>query len=243
MSGGGAGPGGRGKGRSREPAPALELLRRIQTGDLNPRGLRPAERRVCVELLTGEGQSIHQIAMVLKSSERTIARDRREVREANAAVASPLFVAQTVGALIQSAQARAARLTRLASDVSLPGAVRVRAERGAWRTELEACRWLQSVGYLPLAAQPLRAHITHGLEGPGIEELSREVLEMEAAWSEVRPQDHATAAAMAALNRQLPGRADSAPAITPGSRTGSASGGGVGGDSGGSGGSGRTGGE
>lgn len=83
--------------------------------------------------------------------------------------------------------------------------MRVRAERGAWRTELETCRWLQSVGYLPVVAPALRAHVTHALDGLAVEDLSREVLEMEAAWREVRPQDQ-VAAAMSALRRQLPGQ-------------------------------------
>lgn len=190
--------------KPKELPPAAELLRRIQSGDLDPRNIRQEERHICVELLTAEGHSIHQIAMVLKASERTIARDRAEIRRSNAVVASPGLVAEMAGAIIQDAATGAARLTRMANDTSVSAAIRVRAERGAWRTKREMVMLLQSLGYLPTAAQSIRAHVTHGVQPLSAEAVAHEIEADEAIWREVRPEDEKTAAALASARRRLP---------------------------------------
>ena len=144
----------------------MSLVRKLHEGALAPSSVSTDSRLVCVEYLTNEGYSAEEIAEIFKVSSRTINRDRREIRESHAVVRDPALVGQQVGQLMQQADLAIQRLRRIGKESNCPAAVKVEAERGAWSVTREVVEALQSLGYLPTAAQELRADMTHHLGTP-----------------------------------------------------------------------------
>ena len=145
----------------------IAVIRDIQSGALAGRNLSPDDRRRCVEHLTAEGYSIAEIAEILGAAERTIARDRAAVREANALRAGPEFAGEMAGQLVRQAESGIARLRRVARERECPHATKVESERAAWSIARELIQCLQRLGYLPEAAQRVRAEVSAGLAGAG----------------------------------------------------------------------------
>ena len=92
--------------------PVLELIRQIKSGSLDPRQLAAAERQACVMHLSAEGLSGPEIVQVLKRSDRTIARDRKAIQEANALQQDPRFAGEMAGVLINEAEACISHIRR-----------------------------------------------------------------------------------------------------------------------------------
>ena len=104
--------------------PVLELIRQIKAGSLDPQNLAAAERQACVMHLSAEGLSVPEIGQVLKRSDRTIARDRRAIQEANALQQDPKFAGEMAGILLSEADACISRMRRAVRAVDTPAAVR-----------------------------------------------------------------------------------------------------------------------
>jgi DNA-binding CsgD family transcriptional regulator len=139
----------------------LTLLRQIQSGEMHPSSLAAADRQAVVEHLTAEGYSICEIAEILKTSERTIARDRKAIRDANAVARDPKMVELMVGQLMQEAQNCISRIRRAARDKEAGPAVRVDAEHRVYQIFSDLTTRLQSLGYLPSSTQKIKAELTH----------------------------------------------------------------------------------
>lgn len=173
-----------------EQPSVLSLIRRIQNGSLVAKTLSTPDRRSCVEHLTGEGYSAVEIAEVLKTSERTIFRDRRAIQEANAVRKDPKLVEQMVGRLMQDAELAISRIRRVVRDKQTPAVVKVDGERACWRITSELIQGLQSLGYLPTAAQQLQADLTHHLGAPqDAAALQAEIDRIQTLYIECRPDD------------------------------------------------------
>ena len=139
----------------------LDVLRKIQTGSLDPSQLAPGDRRVCVVHLSGEGYSVVEMAQVLKTSERTIARDRKAIQEANAIERSPQLAAQMVGKLMGEAELAISRIRRFTRDGKTPPATKVEGERACYQIVSDLFQRLQHAGYIPTAAQKISAQVLH----------------------------------------------------------------------------------
>lgn len=139
----------------------ITLIREIQSGGLAGRNLSSEDRRRCVEHLIAEGYSTVETAEILGVAERTIARDRAAIRAANAVDVDPDLAPQVVGQLFRHAEQSNARLRRLSRERDCPAAVRVDAERVNWLILSDLVRTLQRLGWLPTAAQQIRADLTH----------------------------------------------------------------------------------
>ncbi|MCC7193622.1 MAG: hypothetical protein IT444_12670 [Phycisphaeraceae bacterium] len=142
-----------------EPPGLLELIRKIHAGTVVPRTLTIEQRRACVEHLTGEGYTVVEMAQVLKVDERTIARDKVAIQQANAIEPSPQLVQQIVGRLASEAELCISRIRRVTRDKDTPAATKVEGERACFQILGALTHHLQSLGYMPTAAQRLSANV------------------------------------------------------------------------------------
>ncbi len=152
-----------------EQRSVIEMVRDIQSGGtLAASGnLGVEDRRACVEYLTAEGYSAQEIAALLRVSDRTVLRDRREVRAANAVARDPAMVEEMVGRLLTEGETVVSRLRRVSRDKRTPSAVKVQAEQASWQVLRDVVRTLQSLGYLPIATAKISADLTHRVGAPG----------------------------------------------------------------------------
>lgn len=139
----------------------LSLIRKIHSGSLDPHLINIDDRRRCVEHLSGEGYSTAEIAEVLKASERTIARDRSAIREANAMEQDPALVPEIVGHLVRQGELAVARIRRVTRDAATPPAARIDGEKACWTIARELVDALQRLGYLPIAATEIKGELMH----------------------------------------------------------------------------------
>lgn len=160
----------------KEPGGVLATIRRIKSGSLAPANLGAADRRHCVGYLSAEGVSVPEMAEMLGVSERTIARDRRAIIEANAIDPDPKLAGQVAGRLLVEAEHCIGRIRRTTREKDAPHAVRVEGERQVFSILSELTQRLQSLGYLPEAARRVEADVAHRGGGmPTVEELTLEL--------------------------------------------------------------------
>ena len=150
---------------------ALMLLREIKAGNLNPKSIRPADRRVLVSLLMAEGQSTADMAHLLDVSDKTIERDKRAIREENAIGKDPKFVEQMVGRLVGEAETCTQRIRKALRERDATVADKVDGEHRCFQILDELAERLQGLGYLPTAAQRLEAELVDQ-RGQGLPTLS-----------------------------------------------------------------------
>ncbi len=153
----------------------LDMLKEIQAGRVDPKSITPEDRVQLVNYLLADGYSTAEMAEILKVSERTIERDRQAIRETNALERDPRLVAQTVGHLVSEAGLAIQRIRKAARDKSVSPTVKVDAEHRCYQITSDFIQRLQSLGYLPMAAQRLEADLTHHVdEVPDLATLHKE---------------------------------------------------------------------
>ncbi len=158
----------------------LSIIRGLQNRTVSPKSLSIDDRRACVEHLTGEGYSIVEIAEILRVSERTIARDRKAIQEANAIERDPELADQIVGRLGREADLAISHIRRVAREKKTPASVKVDAEHRCYQVFSDYVQRLQRLGYLPTAAHEIRADLTHHVdEPPGFDEMLTEIGQLE----------------------------------------------------------------
>lgn len=179
---------------SEEGRSVIEIIRDIKATSLDPKSLSPEDRRACVMHLSTEGLTVPEIAQVLKVSDRTIARDRKAIQESNAIWHDPHLAGQFAGRVVAEADACIARIRRATRDKGAPHAVKVEGERACFEIVNKATLCLQSLGYLPSAAQQIKADLTHHLGEPlSIKAIQTEAkrleqIECEIVDSEAKPE-------------------------------------------------------
>lgn len=149
------------KAGAAEDTSVLSLLRQIQSGVVHPANLTAETRQSVVEHLSAEGYSLSEIAEILKTSERTVARDRKSIRQANAVTRDPAMIEQMVGQLLNEAQNCICRIRRAARDKEAAPAIRIDAEHRVYLILSDLTQRLQGLGYLPSAGQRIKADVTH----------------------------------------------------------------------------------
>lgn len=187
-----------------EPLSPITLLRELQNGSRAPAMLSPDSRRACVEHLTSEGYSASETSEVLKVSMRTVYRDLAELRETNAIHRDPTLIDQFVGELVQQARQSISRLRRITRERDCPHATRVEAERNAWTVAREMTETLQRLGFLPTAAQEIRADLTHRMDAPpSFDELHSQIETLELVLQQAGGSDPEPLAGLGALKQEL----------------------------------------
>ena len=154
----------------------ISLLQKIQAGTVDPKCIRPADRRLIVNHMIGEGYSTADMAQILKVSDRSIERDKKAIREANALSAGPELVEQMVGRLVCEADLSIQRIRKAARDKETSPAVRIDAEHRCYLIVSDKTARLQSLGYLPIATPRLQADFTHSIgQIPDVSQLQTEL--------------------------------------------------------------------
>lgn len=139
----------------------LETIREIKSSIFDPKRLSPEDRQACVMHLGLEGLSVPEIAQVMKVSDRTVARDRKAIQEVNAIEHDPKLAGQFAGRLATEAEACINRIRRVTRDKETPPGVKVEGERSCFEILDKLTQRLQSLGFIPTAAQQIQADLTH----------------------------------------------------------------------------------
>ena len=141
----------------------ISLLQKIRTRTIDPNSIRLPERHLIVSYLMADGYGTAEIAQILNVSDRTIERDKKAIREANAIATDPELAEQVVGRLVLEADLSIQRIRKAVRDTDTPPAVKVDAEHRCFQIISEMTKSLQSLGYLPSASTKLQAEITHNI--------------------------------------------------------------------------------
>ena len=168
----------------------LSLLQKIQAGVMDPKCIRPAERRLIVSYLMADGYSTADMAQILKVSDRSIERDKKAIRETNALAADPGLVEQMVGRLVCEADLSIQRIRKAARDKDTSPAVRIDAEHRCYQIASDMVSSLQRLGYLPTATARLQADITHSIgQIPELPQLDMEAQRLMQLTGEIQGTD------------------------------------------------------
>ena len=133
-----------------EDKPVIKILREISEGKIKGDDLDQDIRQECVEYLwQTEGYSSVAIANALHVSERTIKRDKGEIKQRNAQKPSAEYALEVIGELLQKATSAHEHLMRLSH--SSEGSVQEKSQAAfyVWKVIHEQTKLLQSLGYLP----------------------------------------------------------------------------------------------
>jgi hypothetical protein len=145
-----------------ESEPVLTLIKQIKENRIDPVVLSAEDRRRCVDVLWSEGYTVAETAQILKRGERTIYRDRSDLRAAHALHVHPQFAAQMAGELMRQAEGSASRLRRIAREPGASAMERSMAENFAFKVFTEMIDRLQSLGYLPRVPTNVVAQVVGG---------------------------------------------------------------------------------
>ena len=154
----------------------FDILQGIKKGTTDPASLLPNQRKLLVSFLVAEGQSTTEIAPLIKVSDRTIERDKKNIREENALSRDPKLANIIAGRLVDEAQVCIQRIRKFQRDSNCPPAAKIEGEKGCFHIVDSLAERLQSMGYLPTAAKKLEADLTHHMENT----LSLDEIESEA---------------------------------------------------------------
>lgn len=140
----------------------LEIIKKIHEGVIKGEALSQDIRQECVEYLWQiEGYSIVAIANALNVSERTIKRDKNEIRKKNAQKPSTDYALETLGELIHKATAAHEHLIRISRSSGGSIQEKSQATYYAWKAVAEQMKLLQSLGYLPERPMQIEENIYH----------------------------------------------------------------------------------
>ena len=168
----------------------LSLLQKIQAGTVEPKCIRPAERRLIVSYLMADGYCTADMAQILKVSDRSIERDKKAIRQTNALAADPELVEQMAGRLVCEAELSIQRIRKTARDKNTPQAVRIEAEHRCYQIVSDMITSLQHLGYLPMATARLQADFTHNIgQIPDYSQMQMEVQRLKQITGETKGTD------------------------------------------------------
>ena len=168
----------------------LSLLQKIQAGAVDPKCIRPAERRLIVSYLMSDGYCTADMAQILKVSDRSIERDKKAIREANILAAEPELVEQIAGRLVCEANLSIQRIRKATRDKKTKTAVKIDAEHRCYQIVSDMICSLQRLGYLPIATARLQADFTHNIgEIPALTQMQAEVQRLKQITGEVQKTD------------------------------------------------------
>lgn len=146
---------------SKEEVPVYKILKQIKDGVLQAKELPKEARQDCVEVLTLEGYSVPSIAQLLDRSEKTVKRDLEEIWQRNSKRPTPEIVLQLIAEMVGKSESQQAHLMRVARSNEGSVQERINAERLAWEIKNQTVERLQSLGYMPTAAQKIVGDVYH----------------------------------------------------------------------------------
>lgn len=161
-----------------EERSAIDILRLIKSQEVDAKTLKPDDRRTCVVHLLGEGLSTSEIAHLLRCHDRTIERDRRDIRESNSLRVDPGFADRVAGELMTEGDMTISRIRRAARDAGAGPGDRIAAEKSCFEIRCQLIDRLQSLGYLPNAARKTELSIRTDGNALSNLDLSQEINQM-----------------------------------------------------------------
>jgi hypothetical protein len=154
----------------------LSIIRAIKSGETDARKLSKDQRQACVEHMWGEGLGVPEMADVLKTSERTIHRDKADIQDRNALEHSPRLTAVMAGRLCQEAEICVSRIRRACRDKGVRPEAKIDAEHKCFQIHYDLARTLQSMGLVNRITQRIEAQLTHQVGAiPDLVEIEQEV--------------------------------------------------------------------
>lgn len=154
----------------------LALLQKIKDRQINPKSIGKANRLLLVSFLTDEGQTTAEIAHLLKVTIKTIQRDIKVLHEENAITKDPKLIGQMVGRLVSEAELCKQRIRKFQRDRDASPADKMEGEQLCFQIICRLTERLQSLGYLPTAAQKVTAELTYQIEEVlTLEQIDKEV--------------------------------------------------------------------
>ncbi|MDX9911467.1 MAG: helix-turn-helix domain-containing protein [Phycisphaerales bacterium] len=159
------------------PRSALDAIRAIRENTLSGADLTVEDRRRCVAHLLAEGYSVPEIAEVLGMSERTVQRDKAEVRRGLALEPGLQLAREVIGHLVWTAESQVGHLSRLARDPQAAAAERIECRRLIWTITRECVEQLRLTGFLPSATQRVSADLRVNAALPDLDQLRAIVLD------------------------------------------------------------------
>lgn len=129
--------------------PVRQLIRDLQDGKLTIDQVPVSDRRACVQQLARDGYTRQEIALLLRTSESTITRDRRAIRKANAVHAAPGLAGELAGEFLRLCESIEEQMRRVSRDEKATPAARLATLKGCFQTARDKMKLLQSLGYLP----------------------------------------------------------------------------------------------
>ena len=163
---------------------AIALLRAIRSGEISGRTIAAEERRRIVAHLAGEGVSVAEIAEILSVAERTIARDRAQLRKEAALLVGPEQVSETMGWIVDETRQSIRRLRAISRESGAPARDRVEAAFRAADIVIRGGELLRRIGMLPSAADQIQ--IEHSLTGLDPKQIEAEMKRLEIIDAEAR---------------------------------------------------------
>lgn len=110
-----------------------ELINRVIGGSIPPESVSAERRRECLAVLIEEGYTNAQLAQVFRVADRTIRRDRVELRREQGLEPSLTLGDELLGEFREQTMTSIQRLRRLTRDEKAPAIIRFRAEEAASR--------------------------------------------------------------------------------------------------------------
>ena len=163
-----------------EEIPALQILAQIRDGTLDPKKISPEMRQDCVEhLWIVEGQPTAVIAQLLKWSDKTIRRDKDDIRERNAKKLTPQDREKLLEELLAKATASHENLHRLSR--SKEGSIQEKGQTDylSGKLILEQIAIGQALGIFPKKSIQLEADIRYKKEETTPAQLKEELSRLE----------------------------------------------------------------
>ncbi len=183
---------------------AIDLLQKIKAGHTDPESIRKVDRHLIVEMLMADCATVPEIAKILVVSERTVKRDKKEIRAANAIERDPNLVGQMVGRLSTEVDTATQRIRRAIRDPRATPAVKVDGEHRCYQIFSDFFRHLQRIGFVPTAVQEIRGDLTHHFaEPPAFDEIQKEAARIEQIARDVGAVDPQTTALIVEMRDQM----------------------------------------
>jgi len=161
--------------------PVAKILKEIADGLIKGDELSTDIRQECVEhMWLTQGYSVMDMASILNVSERTIKRDKNDIKKRNAQKPSADYALETIGELMQKATAAHEHLMRLSRSKEGSFQDKHLAGYSVGKLIMEQGKILQRMGYLPQKPMEVEEHVHHHQEEEtSVEELKEELARLE----------------------------------------------------------------
>lgn len=186
-----------------ENLPTVKIIQQIKENLIDPKEMPIEMRQAVVETLLSQFMKIPQIAAFLKTSDRTIQRDEKEINRRNSRKPSPDYALELITELRRKSNATQEHLMTLAK--SEDGSVQEKSQAAffLWKTIQEEMKLLQNLGYLPEQPFRVEATVTQKSERDTLK-LKEELVEAEKIAAQVgRSNDPAIAKLITSIKRDI----------------------------------------